>query len=347
MNHRVAEQAAGLRPRVSVAVITYNHERFIAQAIEGVLNQEVDFAVELVIGEDCSTDGTRAIVQAYARQYPNVIRPLLPEKNIGMQHNFIRVIEACTGDFIAYFEGDDLWIHPGKLARQAAFLAANGDCATCFHNAIAFFDDPTRAVPDLDHAGNRLMCGPGTKARFTQKDFFRGNAIPTCSVMFRRSAIGRFPDWFKDIGIGDLPLHILCTQHGAAAYINEVMSAYRLHPGSCWSSKNALARIPVEIKMFATLVQHFNALPASPAVRRSRQQARRALARARGKWELARARAGLDTNPALVAPALWRAWRLYPRQLKWLLRWVCAVWPRALGGAYTSAHAHRKLREKF
>ena len=94
---RVAEQTDSDQPTVSVAVITYNHEQFIAQAIESVLMQETAFVVELAIGEDCSTDGTRRIVQAYAGKYPNVIRALLPEKNLGMARNYEAVWQACRG----------------------------------------------------------------------------------------------------------------------------------------------------------------------------------------------------------------------------------------------------------
>jgi hypothetical protein len=98
---RVAEQTGCDQPTVSVAVITYNHEQFIAQAIESVLMQETEFVVELVIGEDCSTDGTRRIVQAYAGKYPNVIRALLPERNLGMAMNYEAVWQACRGKYIA------------------------------------------------------------------------------------------------------------------------------------------------------------------------------------------------------------------------------------------------------
>src|SRR5215472_5997874 len=101
---RVAQQTVCDQPTVSVAVITYNHEQFIAQAIESVLVQETAFVVELVIGEDYSTDGTRRIVQAYAAKYRNVIRALLPEKNLGMARNYDAGWRACRGKYIAWLE---------------------------------------------------------------------------------------------------------------------------------------------------------------------------------------------------------------------------------------------------
>ena len=92
---------------VSVCMITYNHEAYIAQAIEGVLMQQTDFPIELVIGEDCSTDRTRAICLEYQQRHPGIIRLALRERNIGMMPNFVQTLQACEGKYIALCEGDD------------------------------------------------------------------------------------------------------------------------------------------------------------------------------------------------------------------------------------------------
>ena len=103
-------------------MITYNHEHFIAQAIRSVLMQEIDFPIELVIGEDCSTDGTRNIVKELAEKYPKEIKTLLSDKNLGGRDNFRQVIAACSGEYIAILEGDDYWTSSHKLQRQVDFL---------------------------------------------------------------------------------------------------------------------------------------------------------------------------------------------------------------------------------
>jgi glycosyltransferase involved in cell wall biosynthesis len=349
MIQRVSEQISCTHPRVSVAVIAYNHERFIAQAIKSVLAQKVNFEVELLIGEDCSTDGTRWIVQDYARKYPNVVRALLPDKNLGAAKNLVSVIEACAGNFIACLEGDDFWTDPQKLAKQVAFLDANSDCASCFHNAIAFSDDQGNASPDLslNKKSNRLMCRPGTKPRYAQKEFFKGFVPPTCSVMFRREAVGKFPPWFEKLSVGDLPLHVLCAEHGMAGYLQDVMAAYRLHSGSSWSSRLFLNKTMLEIEMFEELERYLLSRPQSAATRASRRQAASAISKSRGKLELGRARQWLDNSPEKVPDAIWRAWLTNPREIKWLLRWLLCVWPRVLGGKFTASRVHRKLREKF
>ena len=120
-------------PFISVVMITYNHENYIAQAIEGVIMQRTTFPIELIIGEDCSSDNTRKIVVEYAEKYPEIIKPLLPEQNLGMMKNFIQTMQAATGKYIALCEGDDYWTDPYKLQKQVDFLEANSDYSCCFH----------------------------------------------------------------------------------------------------------------------------------------------------------------------------------------------------------------------
>ena len=126
--------------RLSVAMITYNHERFIAQALESVLAQRVNFDYEIIVGEDCSTDGTRAIVMDFHRRYPGGIVPLLREKNIGGARNIELTLAACRGHYLAMSEGDDYWTCEDKLQRQVDFLDANPDYAICCHR-VQIFDE--------------------------------------------------------------------------------------------------------------------------------------------------------------------------------------------------------------
>ncbi len=119
-------------PLVSVKMITYNHAPFIAQAIEAVLQQKTNFPFELVIGEDCSTDGTRKIVFEYQEKYPDIIRVLTSEKNVGMKKNSYRTIKACRGKYIAFCEGDDYWHREDKLQKQVAYLESHPECGLVF-----------------------------------------------------------------------------------------------------------------------------------------------------------------------------------------------------------------------
>ena len=116
------------QPLVSVAMITYNHAPYIARAIEGVINQRTSFPVELVIGEDHSTDGTREIVLEYARRYPDLIHVVKSDHNLGASENSNRTLVACRGRYIAFCEGDDFWHRDDKLELQVNYLNSHHDC---------------------------------------------------------------------------------------------------------------------------------------------------------------------------------------------------------------------------
>lgn len=122
---------------VSVLMLAYNHEKFIAEAIQSVLAQRGDFSIKLIIGEDCSTDSTRAICEDFLTKYPDKIYLFPASQNIGIQKNFIRTLQACCAtDFIAFCEGDDCWTDPNKLSTQLDFLKSNRDFAAHAHNVI-------------------------------------------------------------------------------------------------------------------------------------------------------------------------------------------------------------------
>ena len=127
-----------MTPLLSIVTITYNHEPFIAKTIEGVLMQQVKFPIELIIAEDCSTDGTRVICQRYAEQYPELIRLIMSDSNVGAIANERRAILAARGKYIAFCEGDDYWTDPYKLQKQVDFLETNPDYSICFHRFVNF-----------------------------------------------------------------------------------------------------------------------------------------------------------------------------------------------------------------
>src|SRR5919202_3380596 len=131
---RPPETALADRKKVSVLMITYNQEAFIAQAIRSALMQITDFDYEIVIGDDCSTDGTRDIVADLARKHPSKIRPLFQDVHLGVNRNLVSTLKACTGQYVAILEGDDYWTTQKKLQLQVNFLDCHYDYAICFHN---------------------------------------------------------------------------------------------------------------------------------------------------------------------------------------------------------------------
>jgi glycosyltransferase involved in cell wall biosynthesis len=190
--------------------------------------QQLDGGFEVLISEDCSTDGTREIVREYAARNPERIRLLLSERNVRSNAVVTRGIEAARGQYVALLDGDDYWISPDKLQKQATFLDRHPECTICFHNARVTHEDRTQ--PDWN------WTAPNHPAVTTLDDLWLGNYIATCSTMFRRGAIGSIPAWYESFfPITDWPLHLLNAERGHIGYINEVLGVYRYHAGGCYS----------------------------------------------------------------------------------------------------------------
>lgn len=234
--------------KVSVCMITYNHEQFIKQAVASALQQVTGFEYEIVIGEDCSTDRTRDILVELQQANPDKIRLLLRDRNLGGQLNFVQTLSACRGEYIAYLEGDDYWTSSAKLQKQVDFLDQHSDFAICFHNALKFYADGGLSEP---------ICADDQPAVSTIEDMLRKNFIPACSVMFRNKLFESFPDWFFSLKLGDWPLHILNAQYGKIGYINEVMAVYRIHRAAAWSALAPDRIIDYTIEMLRHVNAHF------------------------------------------------------------------------------------------
>ncbi|MGC2352981.1 MAG: glycosyltransferase [Candidatus Udaeobacter sp.] len=249
---RVAEQSACDQPTVSVAMITYNHEQFIAQAIESVLMQETAFVVELVIGEDCSTDGTRRIVQAYAGKYPNVIRLLLPEKNLGMARNYEAVRQACRGKYIAWLEGDDYWRTPQKLQKQVALMEANRHYSMCGTKTQLVTTSSDGTDKDAGVLEPAVL-----KPEYDLPDFLTGYPMHTTSMLLRRELVD-FPDWLNGlVMLRDTCVFALYAEKGPVGYLSEVVSCWRIHTGGIWSTKSAADRLQYHQKGIYLLDAHW------------------------------------------------------------------------------------------
>ena len=216
-------------PKVSVCMITYGHEKYIRQAIEGVLMQQFDFEVELIIANDCSPDQTDQIIQNILENHPRGcwVKYMRHDKNLGMMPNFIFAMQECQGKYIALCEGDDYWTDPLKLQKQVDFLEANSDYSVCFHKVnilqegIIKEDTITAKVPETT----------------TINDLAKGNYIHTCSVVYRNNLFFELPKYFKVSPVGDYFLHLLNARYGNIKCFDEIMGVYRIHGTSVWSSK--------------------------------------------------------------------------------------------------------------
>ena len=234
--------------KLSVVTITYNHERFIAQALDSVLAQKVNFEYEIVIGEDCSTDGTLAIILEFQKRYPQRIKVLTSERNIGAMRNFERTISACRGQYVAFLEGDDYWTSTAKLQRQVNFLDTHINHAICCHR-VRFCREAGSENFDVRFD----VFPPRPAGPYTLEDLLKGNFVMTCSAVLRRELIGSFPKWFFKMKLGDWPLFALVTGQRKIELMDEIMAVYRIHPGSMWSSQPHATQVTEYARMLTAL----------------------------------------------------------------------------------------------
>lgn len=216
--------------RVSVCMITYNHERFIAGAIEGVMMQQTNFPVQLIIGEDCSTDNTRRICIEYQQKYPDRITLRLPEKNLGGMNNFLENLDACLDGFkyVAMCEGDDYWIDPLKLQKQVDYLESHPDCGLVYTD-VKIYDDPTRRFIERKHkprpADSQII------PELIKTKYIEFPSIAVRADLLRRILAILHPEWLGKV-IGDTRLILEFAQLSKIGYIPEETTVYRLVQGS-------------------------------------------------------------------------------------------------------------------
>jgi glycosyltransferase involved in cell wall biosynthesis len=254
--------------KASVSIVTYNHEHYIARAIDSVLMQQTDFDFEILIGEDDSPDSTRSIVQQYARRYPDRIRLFLHDRTHVLsihgcptgRRNLLNNLTQARGKYVALLDGDDYWTDPGKLQKQVDFMETHADFSICFHNMQVVYADGQKAP----HPSNMNQ-----KETSTIQDLFAGNFIYTASCLFRNGLIKDFPDWFLAVMPGDFPLFILLAQHGPIQYLDEIMGVYRVHTGSVWGTQAEVYRTFCTAHMFETLYRHFAKTAHKHALRRA------------------------------------------------------------------------------
>jgi glycosyltransferase involved in cell wall biosynthesis len=196
----------------------YNHERYIAQAIDSALAQRTSFDVEILIGEDCSSDGTRAIVMSYASRYPDRIRVLAHERNLGMARNTLALYGAARGEYVAWLDGDDYWIAPDKLQRQVEFLDSHPGYALCCHDSL---------VVGPDGSAQPAHRAPRAAKTFSLDDMLLGRP-PYASAYVFRKLIDVFPPWFETLPYADFPLQVLHAERGLAMYFPDRLGAYRI-----------------------------------------------------------------------------------------------------------------------
>ena len=222
------------RPVVSVIVLAYNQERYVAECLAGILAQQGDFRLELIVGDDGSGDGTMDVIQRYLKAIPHGsvdVKVLPSDENLGISRNLERCLRACTGDYVAICEADDYWIDPNKLQAQVDFLRSHPGCALCFNDLYIYAEDTDEFLPfdaQQQHPAQRLT----TKDLI--QDYFIGN-ISCC--MYDARHLAPLPASLFALFIGDWMWNIYYSRFGDIGHLTRKMSVYRRHRGGAWSGK--------------------------------------------------------------------------------------------------------------
>ncbi|MBZ9937686.1 glycosyltransferase [Mesorhizobium sp. BR1-1-16] len=232
-------------PAISAIVVTYNHERYIRQALDSVLTQKTKFPFEVIVSEDKSTDTTADIVDDYVKRFPGRIRFMRSEVNLRDNEVLLRAIRAAKGRYITFLDGDDYWVSPDKLQTQFDFMEAHPDSAVTYHDVERVTDDGevVRVMKGLGHRG-------------TIEDLTNGNFLGTCSVMIRCSALPKVPDWIGTMPAADWPLYFLAARSGFIDHIPGLVSRYRIHTESYWASRPLAEQLLMSFCMQVEIEAH-------------------------------------------------------------------------------------------
>jgi len=219
-------------PVVSVVITTFNSSEWLARALDSVLEQRTNFPIEIVIGDDCSSDATISIACSYCDSHPDMIRVLQRSKNVGMCRNYYEAFEQCRGEFIAWLDADDYWTDPEKLAIQVGALKSDPSVSVCGH-IVRWIES--------DGVVKRERFPSIPPGRYGVAEIIRHNFLSSCSVMFRNGIHRDLPAWYFDLApTTDHLIWVLAAFSGDLLLLDRVMADYRLTPESSFMSKGQL-----------------------------------------------------------------------------------------------------------
>lgn len=220
---------------VSIVCMTYNHEKYIVDALEGFVNQKTNFKYEVIVHDDASTDRTPQIIREYEVKYPDIIKPILETENQYSQNIKVGrtvIWPKIHGKYIAFCEGDDYWNNIYKLQKQVDFLESHSDYSACVHNTIEL---------NCQTGKKRLISNKKQDCQLCIDELFANSpgVYQTSSMLFRKEYY-ILPEEFLVHKIGDVPRAVYLAIVGKIFYFKDVMSVYRLYTENSWSSRNVL-----------------------------------------------------------------------------------------------------------
>lgn len=236
-----------LNPVVDINIAVYNHAPYLRQTLEGALSQKTDFEFRLLIGDDFSTDGSREILKEYELKYPEVIKVIYQNKNLGFKSsdtNGLIIFRNSTAKYIAFLDGDDYWMDINKLQKQVDILEKNKSFVACSSNVF-------------ERTGDDLAFVENKKDIISFSDLALGNDLHTSSVLFRN--VIQIPEWYTKCAMGDWIIWLLLTKNGSIYNFKEPMAVYRMHSNGIWIGRGKENNLKDLIAAYHILIENFPA----------------------------------------------------------------------------------------
>lgn len=232
--------------KLSVLLVTYNHEGYIGRALESLFKQDYPGAIELVVADDASTDATLQLIRSYeGRDSRFVFKYLAADTNVGITRNYQRGFAACTGEYVAVLEGDDYWVSPKKLLRQSAFLDDHWECDLCSVNYFVLYEASAKF-------SERAPTGSGHRF-LSARDLIADNLVGNFSTcMYRKSALDALPSELFELRSYDWIVNICVASHSLIGFLEEPMSVYRVHSSGAWSNYEQVDKLELQLNLIPT-----------------------------------------------------------------------------------------------
>ena len=242
---------ASNQPLVSVLVPTYQQEKFIEDCLKSIIKQKVAFDIEILVGDDCSSDSTAKVIESIAKFDDRVVLYRWPQNEGGLK-NIDKLLERAQGKYVSILEGDDYWLDLEHLAKSLRYLESNPDCIFSAANYLHLVDGLLSQKQKLSTSVNRTV-------HFWQLAL--GNFIQMGTLVYRRQFYPRVPPYFIDLPLGDYPLIMSLLNNGDGVYLKHTVMAYRVHSGGIWSGQSSVIQAEKTLKTISALLTHLKLSP--------------------------------------------------------------------------------------